>query len=157
MISIVPKLVDNHSLSHACLMLVSRSDLPDSSAGKESACNAGDPGLIPGLGWLPGEGIGYPLQCSWASLVAQPVKNLPAMKCGRPRFNPWVGKIPWRSKRLHMPVFWIGEFHGLYRPEGCKESDTTEQLPLHIISFSHALGWTIPRLIYMAPQRVQLQ
>ena len=48
----------------------------DSSVGKESACNAGDPGLIPGLGRSPGEGIGYPLQYSWASLVAQLVKCL---------------------------------------------------------------------------------
>ena len=44
---------------------------PDSSVGKESVCNAGDPGLIPGSGRSPGEGIGYPLQYSWASLVAQ--------------------------------------------------------------------------------------
>ena len=43
---------------------------PDSSVGKESACNAGDPSLIPGLGRSPGEGIGYPLQYFWASLVA---------------------------------------------------------------------------------------
>ena len=50
-----------------------------SSVGKESACNAGDPGLIPGSGRSPGEGIGYPLQYSWASLVAQMVKNLPVM------------------------------------------------------------------------------
>ena len=42
---------------------------PDSSVGKESDCNAGDPGLIPGLGRSAGEGIGYPLQSSWASLV----------------------------------------------------------------------------------------
>jgi len=52
---------------------------PGSSAGKESACNAGDPGLIPGSGRSPGEGIGYPLQYSWTSLVAQTVKNLPVM------------------------------------------------------------------------------
>ena len=52
---------------------------PDSSVGKESACNAGDPGLIPGLGRSTGEGIGYPLQYSWASLVAQLVNNLLAM------------------------------------------------------------------------------
>ena len=52
---------------------------PGSSAGKESACNAGDPGLIPGSGRSAGEGIGYPLQYSWASLVAQMVKNPPAM------------------------------------------------------------------------------
>ena len=44
---------------------------PDSSVGKESACNAGDPGSIPGLGRSPGEGIGYSLQYSWVSLVAQ--------------------------------------------------------------------------------------
>ena len=50
---------------------------PDSSAGKESICNAGDPGSISGLGRSPGEGIGYPLQYCWASLVAQLVNNLP--------------------------------------------------------------------------------
>ena len=52
---------------------------PDSSFGKESACNAGDPSSIPGSGRSTGEGIGYPLQYSWAYLVAQLVKNLPAM------------------------------------------------------------------------------
>ena len=52
---------------------------PRSSVGKESDCNAGDPGLIPGSGRSAGEGIGYPLQYSWASLVAQLVKNLRAM------------------------------------------------------------------------------
>ena len=53
---------------------------PHSSVGKESACNAGDPGLIPESGRSAGEGIGYPLQYSWASLKAQLVKNLPAMQ-----------------------------------------------------------------------------
>ena len=51
----------------------------DSSVGKESACTAGDPGLIPGSGRATGEGIGYTLQYSWASLVAQLVKNLPGL------------------------------------------------------------------------------
>ena len=50
------------------------------SDGKESACNARDPGLIPGSARSPGEGIGYSLQYSWASLMAQKVKNLPAMQ-----------------------------------------------------------------------------
>ena len=49
---------------------------PHSSVDKESICNAGDPSLIPGLGRSTGEGIGYPLQYSWASLVAQLGKNL---------------------------------------------------------------------------------
>ena len=53
-------------------------DFSDSSVGKESAYNAGDPSLIPGSGRSPGEGIGYLLLHSWASLVAQLVKNLPA-------------------------------------------------------------------------------
>jgi len=53
---------------------------PDSSAGKESAFNAGDPGWIPCMGRSAGEGLGYPLQYSWASLVAQLVKNLPAIR-----------------------------------------------------------------------------
>ena len=52
---------------------------PDSSVGKESARNAGDPGTIPGSGRSTGEGKGYPLQYSWTSLVAQLVKNLPAV------------------------------------------------------------------------------
>ena len=53
---------------------------PDSSVGKESACNAGDPGLIPGSERSAWEGIGYPLQYSWASLVVQLVKNPPVMQ-----------------------------------------------------------------------------
>ena len=53
---------------------------PGSSVGKESACSAGDPSSIPGSGRSPGEGTGYPLQYSWASLVAQLVKNLPAIQ-----------------------------------------------------------------------------
>ena len=53
---------------------------PNSSAGKESICNARDPSLIPGSGRSAREGIGYPLQYSWASLVAQLVKNPPAMR-----------------------------------------------------------------------------
>ena len=51
-----------------------------SSVGKESACNAGDPGLIPGSERSTGEGIGYPHQYSWASFMAQLIKNLPAMQ-----------------------------------------------------------------------------
>ena len=51
-----------------------------SSDGKESTCNAADPGLIPGRGRSAGEGIGYPLQYSWASPVAQLVKDPPAMR-----------------------------------------------------------------------------
>ena len=66
----------------------------DCSVGKESAYNAEDSGLIPGSGRSTGEGIGYPLQYSWASPVAQLVKI--CLQCGRPGFDPWVGKVPWR-------------------------------------------------------------
>ena len=62
---------------------------PSSSAGKKFTCNAG--GLIPGSRQSPGEGIGYPLQYSWASLVAQLVKNLPAM------WETWVGSLGWED------------------------------------------------------------
>ena len=81
---------------------------PDSSVGQESACKAGDPGWIPGLGRSAEEGIGYPLQYSWASLMAQLVKNLPAM--WKTWFDPWVGKIPWRRERLPTLVVWPGEY-----------------------------------------------
>ena len=67
------------------LLLLSKRVL-DSSVGKESACNEGDPSSIPGSGRSPGEGIGYPLLCSWASLVAQLVKNPPAMQKTPVRF-----------------------------------------------------------------------
>ena len=64
---------------------------PDSSVGKESACDAGDPGSIPGSGRSAGEGIGYPLQYSWASRVAQLVKNPPAM------WETWVRSLGWEN------------------------------------------------------------
>ena len=102
---------------------------PHSSVGKESACNAGDLSLIPGSGRSCGEEIGYPLQYSWASLVAQLVRNLPSM------WGTWVWSLGWedprRRTRLPTPVFWPREFHGLYSPWGHKELDKTEQLSLH--------------------------
>ena len=64
---------------------------PDSSVGKEFACNAGDPGSILESGRSAGEGIGYPLQYSWASLVAQLVKSLPAMQ------ETWVLSLGWED------------------------------------------------------------
>ena len=64
---------------------------PGGSAGKESASTAGDLGSIPGSGRSPGEGTGYPLQYSWASLVAQTVKNLPAMQ------ETWVPSLGWED------------------------------------------------------------
>ena len=72
----------------SCLQMTG---FPGDSAGKESTCNAGDPGLIPGSGRSSGEGIGYPLQCSWASLVAQLVKNLPAT------WEAWVQSLGWED------------------------------------------------------------
>ena len=61
---------------------------PGSSAGKESTCNAGDPGSIPGSGRYPGEGIDYVHQYSWTSLMAQSVKN-PLAMWERSGSNPW--------------------------------------------------------------------
>ena len=82
------------------------------------------------LKWLSSSSIHY-----GASLVAQLVKNPPV--CGRPGFSPWVGKILWRSERLPTPVFWPGEFHGLYSPWGCKALDMTEWLSLHFTSIDY--------------------
>ena len=83
--------------TQAAVQISSRTSLctcagfPHSSAGKESACNSGDPGSIPGWGRSTGEGIGYPLQSCWASLVAQLVKNLPAMG------ETWVWSRGWED------------------------------------------------------------
>ena len=82
--------------------------------------------------------LGLPLWFSWLRIRLQ---------YGRPRFNPWVGKIPWRQERLPTPIFWPGEFHGLYCSWGRKESDTTEPLSLslswmevlHIVQFSRSV------------------
>ena len=124
------KTCDHVSDSRTAAHIFGVSQVVNSSVGKESACNAGNPSSIPGSGRSAGKGIGYPLQYFWASLVAQLVKNPPAMQ--RLGFNPWVGKIPWKKERLPTPVFWHGEFHVLYSPWGCKESDATERLSLSI-------------------------
>ena len=76
---------------------------PDSSVGKESTCNAGDPGSIPGSGRSTGERIGYPLQYSWASLVAQLVKSPPAMQ------ETWLWSLGWegpleKGKATHFSI-----------------------------------------------------
>ena len=80
--------------------------------------------------WVTREGMGHRLQYSWASLVAWLVKNLPAMQ------ETWVQSLGWedplRREWLPTPVFWSGEFHGLYSSWGLKESDTTEQLSLSL-------------------------
>ena len=77
--------------------------VPHSSVGKESACNAGDPGSIPGSGRSPGEGIGYPLQYSWVSPVAQLVKKLPTIR------ETWVRSLGWgdtleKGKATHSSI-----------------------------------------------------
>ena len=63
-------------------------------------------------------------------------ESIICLQCGRPGFNPWVGKIPWRRERLPTPIFWPGEFCGLHSPWGRKEPDTTEWL-----SLSHVRHW----------------
>ena len=76
-----------NSESFVCIPRV----FPNSSVGKESTCIAGDPSLVLGQGRSAGEGIHYPLQYSWAFLVAQLVKNLPAM------WETWVQPLGWKD------------------------------------------------------------
>ena len=90
---------------------------PDSSVGKESACNEEDPGSISGLGRSTGEGIGYPLQYSSASLVAQLVKNLSAMKETWDRPLCWEDPLE-KGKATHASILawripWPIQSHGL--------------------------------------------
>ena len=85
---------------------------PDSSVSKQSACNAGDLGLIPGSGKSSGEGIGYPLQCFWASLVAQWVKNLPAM------WETWVWFLGW-DYALENEIWRTLQYSGLENSMDC--------------------------------------
>ena len=69
------------------------------------------------------KGIGYPFQYSWAPLVSAGKESASSVGDG---FYPWVGKILWRRERLPTPVFWPGEFHGLYSQWDHEELDTTE-------------------------------
>ena len=78
-------------MTYILVKLLLPRDFPNSSGGKESNCNAGDPGLIPGSGRSPGEGIVYSLQYPWASLVDQPVKNPPAVR------ETWVRSLGWED------------------------------------------------------------
>ena len=120
---------------------------PGSSAGKESTCNAGKSGSIPGSGRSPGEGIGYPLQYSWASLVAQMVKNPPAMQ------ETWVQSLGWEdllekemtthSGRIAWQILGQRSLAG-YSPSCCKESDTWSDfhftwLSIFLLVFSQIL------------------
>ena len=99
-----------------------------SSVGKESAFNAGDPSLIPRLGRSAGEGTGYPLQYSWAYLVAQLAENPPAM------WETWVLSLGWEDPLeegmvTHSSILAWRIPHGQrslvgYSLWGCKESDT---------------------------------
>ena len=100
---------------------------PDSSVGKESTCSAGDPSSIPGSGISTGEGIGYLFQCPWASLVAQLVKNLPAM------WKTWVQSLGWedpleKGEATHSSIL------------AWRISQTTVQLLSHVQLF--ATPWT---------------
>ena len=121
-------IVQKHQFFSAHLSLESNSH-PYMTTGKATAltiCNAEDPNLIPGLARSAGEGTGYPLQYSWASLVAQLVKNPLLMQETWVQSLGWEDKIPWRRERLPTPVFWPGEFHELYNlwDYGIAESQT---------------------------------
>ena len=78
-------------------------DFPGSSAGIENAHNAGDPSLIPGSGRSAGEGIGYPLQYSWASLVTLLVRNLPVTQEAPVQFLGWEDPLE-KGKVTHCSI-----------------------------------------------------
>ena len=84
---------------------------PDSSVGKEPACNAGNPSLIPGVERSTEEAISFPLQYSWASLMAQLVKNLPAMRetwvCSLGQEDPLEKEKAIHSSILAWRIPWI--------------------------------------------------
>ena len=103
---------------------------PGGSDGKESACNARDPSSVPGSGRSPEEEIGYPLQYSWASLLAQMVKNLPAMRETVVQFLGWENPLE-KGKATHSSILawripWRERSLADYSPWGCKEMDMTE-------------------------------
>ena len=88
------------------------------------------PGESQGWGSLVAAIYGVTQSQTWLKRLSSSSSSRICLQCGRPRFDPWVRKIPWRRERLPTVVFWSGEFHGLYGPRGRKESDMTERLSL---------------------------
>ena len=110
--------------------------------GKETACNAGDTCLIPGSGRSSGDGIGYPLQYSWASLVAQIVKNPPAMREAQVRSLDWAdpleGHMATHSSTLACRMPWTEEPDGLHpvRLKRVRHARATEYTSLYVFQFN---------------------
>ena len=73
----------------------------------------------------------------------------------RPRFDPWVGMIPWRRERLPTPVFWPGELHGLYSSCSHKELDTNERLSLHTHTHTHTHTYNNLRKVSFVAQLIK--
>ena len=107
-------------------------DLPGGSAGKESTCNVGDLGSIPGLGRFPErrERLPNPVLLGFPD---GSVGKESSCNAGGLGLIPGLGKFPWRRERQRTPVFWPGEFHGLYSPR-------EKAMAPH----SSTLAWTIP-------------
>ena len=106
------------------------SGFPGSSVGKESTFNAGDPGLIPGMGRSTGEGICYPLQYSWASFMAPLEKNPPAM------WETWVQFLGWehppeKGKATHSSIL-------AWRILGTIQSMGSQRVRPDLVTFTHA-------------------
>ena len=125
---------------------------PGSSAGEEYTCNPGDPSSIPGSGRSPREGVGYPLQYSWASLVAQMVKNPPAMQKIWDRSLGWENPLE-KAMATHSSILaWRipHEQRSLvgYGPRGHKESDTSWATK-HSIAFLRQKKWR--KLLWQPP------
>ena len=104
--------------------------------------------MISESGRSAGEGIGYPLQYSLASMVVQLVKN--CLQCGRPGFHPWVGKIPCRRDRLPTPVFFGFPGGSDSKESACNVGTWVQSLswedPLEMGMTTHSniVAWRIP-------------
>ena len=110
-----------------------------SSVGKESVCNAGDPGSIPRSGRSPGEGIGYPLQYSRASLVAQLIKNPPTMQ------KTWVPSLGWEDSleegmATHSSIL-------AWRIPGTEEPGGLQSMGLERVRYDWATNTFTPRIL----------
>ena len=106
-----------HDWSDLAAAAFSLTSFPGSSVGKESAWNAGEASSIPGSGRSRGEGTGYPIQYSWALLVAQMVKNLPAIRetycnTGDPGSIPGLGRAPGGGRGNALQYFCLENPHG---------------------------------------------
>ena len=155
-----------YNLPHYVCLYTHLLGFPGSSTSKQSTFNTGDPGSIPGVGRSPGEGIGYPLQGSWASLMAQMVNNLPAMQ------ETWVRSLGWEypleeGMATHSSILawmipmdrgaWQATVHGVTKSQIKLSNQAQHSTALYVYIHTYVCVFLCAHSLTMCSERAQEQ